>query len=319
MKPLPADWLETTLTRPMPVLSNAPARGWAAMGTWFESPTPQGPLRLYLGEPAGPAPNAVEAALALQRAGELLFGLDAWLGDDAPDWRWVPDAAAAGSAAATALGPTVLRLSWRDTTHQLIVPWSWVRAQAAAPAALAARWQWPATEAVLAIARLHLSAGERQQLEPGGAVLLPASMRPGWNGRLRGRAEDADAGVTVSLDAPASPRLLPASAPSLPHPARGGPDGAVGTGLAGSLAAGRLCEVRLHLPDAIPADRLAGWHEQPLAGAVTPELAATLWQLAAGREPACCLAHGRLLPWGDGWALLLHALGDPEQAHVSAA
>ena len=54
MKPLPADWLETTLTRPMPVLANAnasaPARGWAAMGTWFESPMPQGALRLYLGE-----------------------------------------------------------------------------------------------------------------------------------------------------------------------------------------------------------------------------------------------------------------------------
>jgi hypothetical protein len=262
-------------------------------------------LRLYLGEPAGPAPHAAAAALALQRAGELLFELDAWLGDDAPDWRWVPDAAAAGSAAATALGPTVLRLPWRDTTHQLIVPWPWLRAQPASPAALAARWWWPATEAVLAIARLHLSAAELQQLEPGGAVLLPASMRPGWSGRLRGLAEDVDAGVPVALDDPASPRLLPAPAPSLPDPA--------------GLAAGRLCEVRLHLPHAIPADRLAGWHQQPLADAVTPELAATLWLLAAGCEPACCLAHGRLLPWGDGWALLLHALGDPEQAHVSAA
>ena len=335
MKPLPADWLETTLTRPMPVLANAhasaPARGWAAMGTWFESPTPQGALRLYLGEPAGSAPHAAAAALALQRAGELLFELDRWLGEDAPDWRWVPDAASAGSTASTALGPSVLRLPWRDTTHQLMVPWSWVRAQPAAPAALAARWQWPATEAVLAIARLHLSAGEVQQLEPGGAVLLPASMRPGWTGRLRGLAEDADAGVPVALDDPASPRLMPAPARSLPDLAGaavgGDVRGAVGGGLdvglavgpAVGLAAGRLCEVRLHLPHAIPADRLAGWHEKPLADAVTPDLAATLWQLAAGREPACCLAHGRLLPWGDGWALLLHALGDPEQAHVSAA
>jgi hypothetical protein len=347
MKPLPADWLETTLTRPMPVLANAPARGWAALGTWFETPTPQGPLRLYLGEAAGPAPHAAAAALALQRAGELLFELDAWLGDGAPDWRWVPDAAAAGSAAATALGPSVLRLPWRDTTHQLIVPWPWLRAQPAAPAALAARWWWPATEAVLAIERLHLSAAELQQLEPGGAVLLPASMRPGWSGRLRGLAEDVDVGVPVALDDPASPRLLPARVPSLPDPGCGVLGGAVGGALSAAvggavsgalggdrsgdrggglgadfglgLAVGRLCEVRLHLPHAIPADRLAGWHEQPLADAVTPDLAATLWQLPAGREPACCLAHGRLLPWGDGWALLLHALGDPEQAHVSAA
>ena len=63
MKPLPADWLETTLTRPMPVL--APARGWAAMGTWFESPTPHGPLRLYLGELTG---AGALGALALQLA-----------------------------------------------------------------------------------------------------------------------------------------------------------------------------------------------------------------------------------------------------------
>jgi hypothetical protein len=339
MKPLPADWLENTLTRPMPAFAPvndpavAPARGWAAMGTWFESPTPQGPLRLYLGEAGRPAPHAAAAALALQRADGLLSGLDAWLGDDAPDWRWVPDAAAAGSAAATALGPTVLRLPWRDTTHQLIVPWPWLRAQPAAPAALAERWQWPAAEAVLAVARLCLSADELQQLEPGGAVLLPTSMRPNWTGRLRGLAEDAEAGVPVALDDPASPRPLPV--PSLQHSADaalgdgagGGLSVAVGRGLGAGLAAGhgigldvgRLCEVRLHLPQAIPADRLTGWREQPLADAVTPDLAATLWQLPAGRDPAGCLAHGRLLPWGDGWALLLHALGDPEQAHVSAA
>jgi hypothetical protein len=331
MKPLPADWLEHPLTRPMPVsapvmdLAVAPARGWAAMGTWFESPTPQGPLRLYLGEASGPAPHAAAAALALQRASGLLSELDAWLGDDAPDWRWVPDAASAGSAACTALGPTVLRLPWRDTTHQLIVPWPWLRAQPAPPAALAERWQWPATEAVLAAARLRLSPDELQQLEPGGAVLLPASMRPNWTGRLRGLAEADDGGVPVALEDPALPRLLPG--PSLSDSAGASLGDALGAGLGVGLpvglgvgpAAGRLCEVRLHLPHAIPADLLTGWREHLLADAITPDLAATLWQLPAAREPARCLAHGRLLPWGDGWALLLHALGDPEQAHVSGA
>ena len=348
MRPLPADWLENTLTRPVA----APARGWAAMGTWFEAATPHGPLRLYLGEPGGPAPHAAAAALALQRASGLLAGLDAWLGDDAPEWRWVADATSAGSAASAAcasLGSTVVRLPWRDSTHQWIVPWAWLRAMPAPPAELAAGWQWPALEAVLAVARLRLSADELRQLEPGGAVLLPPSMRAGWTGRLRGRAEDADAGVPVSLQDPASPRLLPLRAPPLPGAAGAAgsadapgddPGARAGEGPGGGLAvwpgvglgagqgaaqaagqgAGRPCEVRLQLPHAIPADRLAGWHEGALADVVAPAGAATLWQLAAGREPACCLAHGRLLPWGDGWALLIDGLGEEAaQAHAFAA
>jgi hypothetical protein len=304
---------ESTWSRPVP----PPARGWASLGTWFEAPTAHGPLRLYLGEPDGPAVHAASAALALQRAGGLLAELDAWLGDAAPDWRWMPAGTGASSAAniaaspaiGPATAPTTLRLPWRDSAHQLIVPWAWLRAQAAAPDALAARWHWPATEALLAAAWLRLSADELRQLEPGGAVLLPASMRPGWTGRLRGLAEADDAGVAVALDDPAAPCVLPGPATAQQ---------------AAPAAPGRLYELRLHLSRAIPADRLTAWHAQPLADAMAPELAATLWQLPAAREPGCGLAHGRLLPWGDGWALLIDGLGEEvaqeaAQAHVSPA
>ncbi len=295
----------TTLTRPVV----PPASGWAALGSWFEASTPHGPLQLYLGEPAGPASHAAAAALALQRAAHLLDLLDDWLGDAAPEWRWQPDTT---TGITTRRGPTMLRLPWRDSCHQLIAPWRWLRGLPPPPEALAERLQWPAIEAVLAMARLSLSADEMQQLEPGGAVLLPDSMKPGWTGRLRTAHEDADAGVAVQLDDLARPLVLPGTAPRL-QPAG---------------AAGRLCELRLDLHSALPASNLAGWHPDAPQGAVAGDLAATLWQQPAGREPARCLAHGRLLPWGDGWALLVDGLGHAlarglderaAQAHVSAA
>lgn len=282
----------STLTRPVA----PPASGWAALGTWFEAPTPQGPLQLYLGEPAGPATHAAAAAMSLHRAGALLDALDDWLGDDAPepalDWRWQPDAT-------TQRGPAMLRLPWRGSCHQLIAPWRWLRALPPPPEALADGLQWPAIEAVLGIARLSLGADELGQLEPGGAVLLPDSMKPGWTGRLRTAHEDADAGVTVRFDDLARPQVLPGTAPPLQ------PGG----------APGRVCELRLDLAGTLPAPSLAGWHPEALHGALAPDQCATLWQLPAAREPARCLAHGRLLPWGDGWALLIDGLG-PRRVHV---
>ena len=274
---------ESTHTRPVA----PPARGWAALGTWFEAPTPHGPLQLYLGEPGGPAAHAPAAALALQRASTLLDPLDDWLGEAAPDWRWQPETT-------TQRGPTMLRLPWRDSCHQLIAPWRWLRALPPPPEVLAEGLQWPAIEAVLAIARMGLRADELQQLEPGGAVLLPASMKPGWTGRLRAAHESEYAGVAVQLDDLARPRVLPGAAPSLEE----------------SSGAGRVCELRLNLRGTLPARSLTGWQADALQDALSPDLAATLWQQPAGREPARCLAQGRLLPWGDGWALLVDGLGE---------
>jgi hypothetical protein len=291
---------ETTLTRPVA----PPAPGWSALGTWFEAPTPHGPLQLYLGESDGPARHASGAALALHRAAPVLKLLDYWLAEAAPHWRW-------REAPTPRLCATTVRLPWLHTCHQLIAPWPWLRAQPAPPDTLTDRIQWPAMHAVLTIDRLRLSADELQQLEPGGAVLLPESMRPGWTGQLRATTEldernegPADAGLAVALDDPARPRVLPGEPPPLQ---------AIGPG-------GQPCEVRLHLQHTLPADRLTGWRPDSLQEAITPGLAASLWQTAAAREPVRCLAHGRLLPWGDGWALLIDGLGEePEQAHVSPA
>ena len=290
---------ESTLTRPVA----PPAPGWSALGTWFEAQTPHGPLQLYLGEAEGPAAHAAEAALALRRAAPLLELLDDWLGDDHPDWRW-------HGGPTTRLAAATVRLPWRNSCHQLITPWRWLRALPPPPESLAARIQWPAMLAVLAVARLRLSADEVQQLEPGGAVLLPPSLRAGWTGQLRAATEldewneAAAAGVALALDDPAQPRVLRGVPP---------PPQAAGSG-------GRPCEVRLHLQHALPADHLAGWHDQALQGAIAPDLAASLWQATAAREPARCLAHGRLLPWGDGWALLIDGVGEKaEQAHVLPA
>ena len=316
---------DTTLTRPVA----PPASGWAALGTWFEAPTPHGAVQLYLGEAEGPATHAAAAALALRRAAPLLDLLDAWLGDAAPDWRWRQGGAAR-------LGTAAVRLPWRDSCHQLIAPWRWLRALPAPPEALAARIQWPAMDAVLAISRQRLSAAEVHQLEPGGAVLLPESMRAGWTGGLRaateageaegvdvsdaadvaGQAIDTDrpreavaAGIAVALDDPARPRVLP-----------GGPRQPAACADRTGGRPGDSHEVRLHLRRTLPAHHLAGWDAEALHDAITAHLAASLWQTAAAREPARCLAHGRLLPWGDGWALLIDGLGEEaEQAHVSPA
>lgn len=293
---------ETTLIRP----AAAAARGATSQGTWFEAPTPHGPLALCLHEAGGPAAHAAAAALALQRAAALLQPIDDWLGDGAPDWRWAPAPPAGPDAAA-------LRLPWREGGHQLIAPWRWLRALPPPPPALAAELQWPAIEARLGITRLRLAGEQLQQLEPGGALLLPASMRPGWTGWLHGSTEPAEAGSALLLDDPARPRMRGHT----PAPTQAGEitldmDGMVG---------GRPCEVRLHLTRALPAGCLAGWCDEPLRDAIAPDLAASLWQCATVREPERCLAQGRLLPWGDGWALLIDGLGEETrqaaaQAHV---
>lgn len=286
----------TTLSRPAP----APARGWAELGTWFEAATPFGPLHLYAGDAAGAARHAAEAALVLARCEDFLAGLDDWL-PEPPDWRWSP------SPGPGEVGAAQCRLQWRDSCHQLMGPWAWLRSLPAPPAAFAARLNWPAVEVVLSAAQLRLGTDELHQLEPGGAVLLPQSLQPGWIGHLRGAAEPTQAphGVPVALVSPTTPRLI------------AGP--ALATASIPGDPTGTLCEIRLAPARALGADHLAGWRDEVLAGLLHHELAASLWSNAAGREPARCLAHGRLMPWGDGWALALQGMGEAEQGHMPEA
>lgn len=290
-----------------------PVRAAAVPGTWFEAASPLGLLRLHTGD-AGTVRHAADAALALLRCEALLAELDAW--SDRPlDWRWSGQGAHGAHAAQGAHAmpvPTAIQVGWRGGSLRLVLPWAWVRARPAPSASLAAELDWPRQEAVLGIARLRLSSNELQDLEPGGALLLPPSMRPGWTGLLRAEthdfANDADAaeGVPVSLTDPRAPRLLrrarpaavPESATDVPSPVAGDPSGV-------------LCELRLALRRGVLADRLAGWHTESLHDLVHDDLAASLWRCAGKSGPARCLAQGNLLPWGDGWALGLAAVAAP--------
>lgn len=258
-----------------------------ASGTWFEAASLHGPLRLWIGGAAAQAAHAAGAAIELQRCDELLDALDDW-SDDGLDWRWMPTPA--GGLA----GDTHALVGWRDAPCRLLLPWRWLRSLPAPPDALAAALHWPAVDAVLAVARLRLAADELAQLEPGGALLLPPSLQPGWQGMLRGADEPCGAGVAVELGAPGAPRVVAAGATA------GSPTGFDDDDVGAD--AGTPCEVRLTARQALPADRLAGWHGGALPG-FGP--GAALWRSAADGRPEHCLATGCLIPWGDGRALRL--------------
>jgi hypothetical protein len=263
----------------------------------------------------GSTRHAADAALALHRCEELLEALDGWAaqvgavaaaiastpadGSSRPasgaaptqplDWRWIATPGRAG------IGPGHAFVGWPEPACRLVAPWAWLRARGAPPAALAGRLQWPAVDVVVAVARLRLERDELGRIEPGGAVLLPPSMRRPWRGRLRGADEADDAGVAIELISPSAARLLGHAVADEPAPPQDDVDGRI------------ACEVRLACDALLPADRLAGWRDD-----VLPEFGARaeLWRCAAPRRPPLKLAGGRLMPWGDGWAMAIEALAE---------
>ncbi|HEY1392780.1 MAG TPA: hypothetical protein VFV25_05365 [Methylibium sp.] len=244
------------------------------MSICFTAATPDGRLRLQC--PAR-ARHAADAALALLRCDPLLVALQDWTGLPL-DWRWEPAAAPLPAA-----GPHAWAL-WRLRDDGLLaLPWSLLRGLPAPPASLAALLQWPALPAVLSISQLRLDGDELSQLEPGGALILPESLLSPWHGLLRAAGEPAEAGIPVALPSPTAPRLAAGDARSIAPPGAGD------------------YEVRLALPDPVPADRLTGWFDGE-ALAAGPD--AGLWR-HAGAVP---LAAGRLMPWGDGWALAIETV-----------
>lgn len=284
------DGTDTAALRP----AGAGTRAGARIG--YQAPSPFGVLRLWLHD--APAPrHAADAAIALQRADALLAAFDAWSGLDA-DWRWAgtaepsPDPATHGWADwfpdATALDPDAA------PTARLELPWALLRRLDAPPAALQAQLRWPALPAAVVISRSPLPADELAALEPGGAVLLPESLERPWRGELRAAAEPArpGSGVPLELARPQSPRLLARTAV--------GPTALERPGIPGAEVP---CEVRLAASGACGADRLAGWTGGELTDS---SLRASLWRTDG--EAARYLASGSLLPWGDGWALLVEAV-----------
>jgi hypothetical protein len=286
----------TTALRPIASPERSP-HATALAGAWFEAAAPGGSLRLYA---SGNARHAADAAVTLGRCDALLDALDAWLGT-VLDWRWLAASASVTSTTSHA------RAHWRpdeakgrkDLGCRLELPWSLLRAAPAPDEALARQLQWADVPVVLSIAQLAIGRDELALLEPGGAVILPASMQPSWHGALRTVDESCAPanGAPVALASPWSPRRIKAGA-RLEARAEAAGDRV-------------LCEVRLGIRHAVPADRLAGWFEGEF-GDVGPR--AGLWRCANDREPATCLANGQLMPWGDGWALVIGDLYEIRQA-----
>jgi len=266
-------------------------------GTWFEAPCASGSVRLCVGPDAPAAQHAAEAAILLRHVEPLLAAMDDWAGTECA-WRW---AAAPAQGAADSVATVRWRGGSRDRHCVLSWPWALLRSLPAPPPELAARLDWPLVASVLVLARLQIDAGDLALLEPGGAVLVPQSMQPPWQGWLRAAdesASEATAGVAVDLSTPWRPRLA-------------GSDALECASSAPRDAMRADCELRLDLPLGVSALRLAGW---PLAGdpgdivhLAESGLRVALWRRATP-GPDQRLARGRLMPWGDGWALAVEAV-----------
>lgn len=260
------------------------------LGTWFEAPCAYGHVRVCVDLTGESAPHAVAAALVLARAEPLLAALDDWIGVDLA-WRWVdaPPPAPPGALA-------TMRWHGGDVDCGFAAPWALLRALPAPEPALADRFDWALVPAQISLAQLGLALDELAALEPGGALLLPASLQPPWHGWLRAAGE-AGGGVRIDLSQPWRPRLA-------------GPDAAVAA--TAPDAARIACELRLDLPLGVSGLRLAGWRREGDAGELVhlaaAGLRATLWRCASARHAEHALASGALMPWGDGWALAIESL-----------
>ena len=258
------------------------------MDLCFVAAHPAGSLRLRLPNPTADG-TAAGAAIALDGCDGLLAALDGWMTTEL-DWQWEDEQRPATVGATNNTASAVATASgWR-----LEAPWSLLRSNAAPPAPLASCLRWDDTPALVTLCRLFLDEAEQAAIEPGGAVVLPDSLRPGWRGWLHLPGEDPEQGLPVPLEGPIPAH--PGSARS-PEPAPSN---------AGAM---RPCQVRLALHRPLSASWLAGWQDP---GALLAEPAARMAELWIGPFEAAgasrLLAHGRLLPWGHGWAMMIDQL-----------
>jgi hypothetical protein len=258
--------------------------------TRFEAATRGGTVALQLDGP--PAAHAAEAALLLDHCDDLLDALDAWL-HMALDWRWV-EPGASGAALPPGAHATCAIAQDEPSLRALVAciewPWALLRSVGAPPEALARELHWRAVPALLVASQPAIDEAELRLLEVGGAVVLPESMRTPWRGCLRAADETAGAGVVVELPAADTARLPEVRA----------------SHAAGAAPRERPpCEIRLAATGPLAPAQLAGW-----AVGSTVDLAAraSLWHCAGPTDSERHLAGGRLLPWGDGWAMLVESV-----------
>jgi len=256
----------------------------SADAAWFEAASPFGPLWLCV-QSDGVARHAAAAAVALQQASPPLDALDDWSMLEL-DWRWtpIPQPADAGSH-------VVVRWPGDDAAAvaaHLVLPWTLVRHLPPPTGPLADAVRWEPAQATVVLARLALSVDDLNALEPGGALVMPESMHPDWQGRVRAAGEGLDAGAPLALATPHAPKVVSrdhATSPAVPD--------------AGAV----VCEVRLDRAPMLGIDRLAGWSPGDIGD---PGSRASLWRCDGAGPPRRC-AGGTLMPWGDGWALAFDA------------
>ena len=267
-------------------------------GTWFEASCARGNVRLCIMPTAQAARHAADAAITLRGVEPLLSAIDDWTGADF-SWRWVEEPPRQGVHVASA--------RWQCDAHApeclAFWPWALLRSLPAPQPVLAAQLDWAMVAATLVLARLQIRLHELELLEPGGAVLVPQSMQPPWQGTLRGADESpyATSGVAVDLSTPWCPRLADSPAPG---PACATPVDALHA----------TFELRLDLPLGVSSQRLAGWRREGDSGDVVhladSGLRAALWRCATPGAAEQRQAGGRLMPWGEGWAFAVETLDE---------
>jgi hypothetical protein len=294
-----------------------------ALGRWQ--------LRLEVDGASATTRGAAGAAQALLEADDLLLALDTWCVEaelDTLAWRWAADGVDDGGDDHQDRGANA---RWRVDASDvdaadadasdagprgsigvsLEAPWPALRRLGAMPSALRASLRWRDAWAVCVLDRFALDDDEAARLEPGGALLLAASLETPWRGALRALDEDEHAGLALDLAAAEGGVALIAT----PAGAQASTSATAATSVARADAAraprGSLWEVRSLQPQRVPVPVLCGWArpEAPWSRALFTEIelarcGAVGAPRATSTGPQACMP-GRLMPWGRGVAMLL--------------
>ena len=292
-------------------------------GAWlrYEGSVAEGSLRLRVRAPSAKC-TATIAAIALDDCDGLLQAIDGWLQAEI-EWQWENE----GEAGELRGRPdSTLALAEVDPVEdgtprsalppcRLEVPWSVLRRAGAPPLPLAGRLGWRATPALLTLSTMDLEDAELSAIEAGGAVVLPESMQPQWAGWLHLPGEPPQHGLSVAVSAWADERSARPPEGAL-APARR--DSTKCEGCTSEISARpppsrqNRCQVRATLPMPLGAPLLAGWQALDDAIGNLADRPVELWlepPAATGPVTPTRVAGGRLIPWGNGCAMLVDERG----------
>ncbi|MCF6211504.1 MAG: hypothetical protein L3K24_12740 [Gammaproteobacteria bacterium] len=238
----------------------------------------------------------LRAALCLGRAEALIRQLEDWLGvpldlepgamtpprDDQLKVTWTPP----DSETEAAVKKAVMHLPLDALAHL-----------AAPSAALAEAMRWETLPCQVTVSSAAVPQRQLALLEPGGLVLIPASFEPFWRCQARLCARPALA-FSAELDA-GQQRLI-----FEPYQSKTANQPAARLTAETPAADAELTDIVLRQRLPIAVDRLTGWAEQPLF-----ELERTLAAFEVEiSSPQGVLAHGDLMPVGNGYGVFVRAI-----------